>query len=186
MLGGEFVGRYNVIYGNTAKQALVQDYTQVLCNVSNELSESEYKHISDIASIGYECAAEKDLFVAALDGTISGWISETRRANLHIHNNSIANDIFRWYNTTEVKNMKTNKKTYAVIPVFFVSFGGIFLSLFLVFATIFTIGILQKSFFINPVYLFMFTIGFLGLFLTDIAAVLEWRKGFNVQKKTKL
>lgn len=177
------MNNYNVIYGSTAESSLHQDYELILSDASTVLSEAEFKHLTDIANVGYKYAAQKYDFLETLGDTVSGWVTEERRFDLHFTQDSTVIDFTRWYNETEEvkEHMETNRK-FNVIPTFFVSFGAVVLSLFCICATILSMGIYQKSFSINPVYLFMFTVGFLGLLLTDIVAIAEWRKGQSVQK----
>lgn len=175
--------KYKVIYSSVVEKSLIQDYESVLNDASVELSEAELKHLTDIAHVGYEHAAQKEGYVEALHYAVSEWIAESRRAELHFVRSSPEIDFDHWYNnTSEVKKqMKTNQH-FDTIPTFFVCFGAIVLALFCIFATVFIAGILQGSFVINPVYLFMFSVGFLGLLLTDVVAIAEWRKDQSVQK----
>lgn len=174
------MGNFKVIYDTAAEKILVNDYESVLNEVSATLSEAEYNHLNEVASIGYEYAAQKDEYVEALHETVSGWVAAARRTDFFLIDGSTEIDFGIWYNETiEVKKQMKANQNFNSIPTFFVYFGAVVLALFSVFATIFVMGICQKSFLINPVYLFMFTIGFLGLLLTDVAAIVEWRKGQN-------
>lgn len=172
-----------VIKGSTVELSLPQDYESILDEVSAELSEAEYEHLLDIANVGYEHASQKDDYLDSLYDTVNDWAAEARRAKLHLTQGSTEIAFQNWYNDThEVKNGMESGQSYSVIPAFFVCFGAVVLALFCISATILTIGVCHGSFPFNPVYLFMFTIGFLGLLLTDIVAVAEWRKCQNVQK----
>lgn len=62
---------------------------------------------------------------------------------------------------------------------FFVGFGIAALIALCASALLWHISISQKAFPINPVYLSMATIGFLGLLISDIVAITEWRKVRN-------
>lgn len=170
--------------GSTAtKDILLHDYESVLYAAATELSEKEYKHLSDIANIGYHHATEKDTYIEDLTYTITEWLTAARRKEFFIVPDSTEFDLNYWYNnTSEVsKQMKEDHK-HNVVPAFFVYFGAVVLALFCISATIFAVGIYQHSFPINPVYLFMFAVGFLGLLLTDIVAIAEWKKVRNEQK----
>lgn len=174
----------NVIHGNTVENALHQDYESILSEASATLSEAEFKHLTDIANIGYQYATRKYDYVETINETISEWVAEERRAELHFPHSSTVIDFGIWYNDAEeVKNQMESTQGFNVIPALFVCFGAVVLALFCISATILVIGLCQKTFFINPVYLFMLTVGFLGLLFTDIAAIVEWRKGQNVQKQ---
>ena len=172
-----------VIWGNTVKQDLEQNYEFILDEAATALSESEFKHFSDVANIGYEYASQKDAYIETIHDTISDWIAEDRRNRFHISQPSTVIDFSFWYNRPEeVKNQMKQTQEFNAIPAFFVYFGAVVLALFCISATVFVIGLCQNTFSINPVYLFMFVVGFLGLLLTDIVAVTEWRKAQNVQK----
>lgn len=178
--------KYKIIYGSTAEKDLIRDYEAILYSASTELSEDEFQHLADIADIGYEHATKKDDYVEALHETVSAWISETRRAELFLIKDSTAIDFEKWYNeASEVKTQMKSNKEYNFIPAFFVYFGAVVLALFCVFLTIFVVEIRLKFLFINPVYLFMFTVGFLGLLLTDVVAIVEWRKGWYGKKQSE-
>lgn len=173
--------KYLIIHGSAA-DALHEDYESILSDAATELSEAEYEHLADIANIGFEYAMQKDEYIEALQDIVFGWLAEARRADIHLIQASTEIDFINWYNEPiEVKKQMKVNQGFHVIPTFFVYFGAVVLSLFCIFATIFVIGIFQKTFPVNPVYLFMFTVGFLGLLLTDIVAIAEWRKGQNVQ-----
>lgn len=173
---------YNVI-GSAAEKALIQDYELILNDASTELSDAEFIHLTDIAHIGYEYAAQKEDYIESLRDTVYEWVTEARREKLHFTQSSTEIDFGNLYNETgEVKNQMKASQSFSVIPTFFVCFGAIVLALFCISATFFATGIFQKSFPINPVYLFMFTVGLLGLLLTDVAAIVEWRKGQNEKK----
>lgn len=177
------MSKHYMINGSAAELPLPQDYESVLSEVSSELSDTEYEHLLDIADIGYEHASQKDDYIVSLCDTVYEWAAEARRAKLHLTQGStdFAFDI-SYNNTDEVRNEMKRDQCFSVIPAFFVYFGAVVLALFCIFATIFMIGLCQSSFPVNPVYLFMFTVGFLGLLLTDIVAIVEWRKGQDVQK----
>lgn len=174
---------HNVIYGSVAESGLCQDYEEILRDASAILSDAELKHLTDIANVGYEYAEQKYDYLETISGTISEWVTEERRADLHFVQHSTVIDFACLYNKTEeVSRQMETSHDFDAIPAFFVYFGAVVLALFCIFATIFTIGIYQQSFFINPVYLFMFTVSFLGLLLTDIVAISEWRKAKREQK----
>lgn len=171
------MNRHYITSGNIVKEMLAQDYTSILDSASDELSDAEYRHLVDIANVGYEHAWQKDDYVDSLRDTVCEWVSETRRAKLHLTQCSTDIDFEIWYNdASEVREKMREHQHLSVIPSFFVYFGAVTLALFCVFATIFVTGICQESFPMNPVYLFMFTVGFFGLLLTDIVAIAEWRK----------
>ena len=173
----------SVIAGSSAKKLLIQNYEAVLRDASTELSEMEFKRLADMASVGYKHAAQKDDYVEALHDTITEWAVAARRKAFFLTQSSTEIDHESWYNkTSEVKRQMQETQAYSTIPTFFVWFGMIVLALFCISVTILVMGICQNAFPINPVYLFMFTVGFLGLLLTDIVAVAEWRKAQNVQK----
>lgn len=73
--------------------------------------------------------------------------------------------------------MKKKRDTNAV-PMFYI-FGAMALAGFCIFSMLFVLGIFLEVFPINPVYLLMLVIGFLGLLATDITAIIEWRKGLG-------
>ena len=173
----------NVIRGNTVADDLRQDYEFILDEAAAVLSESELKHLTDVANIGYQYASPKYDYIESLHDSISDWIAEDRRKEFHVSHTSTVIDFMSWYNdSSEVENQMDSAKSIHTIPAFFVCFGAIVLALFCISATIFVMGLCQNSFPINPVYLFMFAVGFLGLFLTVVVATAEWRKGQNVQK----
>jgi len=174
---------HKVTQGSNVKKVLIQDYEAILNDAPTELSEAEFKHLNDIASIGYEHALQKDEYIEALHDTITEWAAEARRKAFYCTQSSTEIDFLSWYNkTSEVKEpMQANQK-FSTIPTFFVWFGAVVLALFCISATVFVMGICQNAFLVNPVYLFMFCIGFLGLLLTDIVAIAEWRNAQNVQK----
>lgn len=175
--------KYHIIRGSVAEQMLQHDYASVLSEASAELSESEYKHLADIAGIGFEYAAQKDDYLDALHETVFGWVVEARREQFYLIQDSMEIDLKVLYNAPdEVKRQMDANQDINVIPTFFVFFGAIVLALFCISATIFAIGISQNTFPINPVYLFMIVVGFGGLFLTDIVAIAEWRKSQDEQK----
>lgn len=170
-----------VIQGSVVERDLEYGYESVLNDAYTNLTETEYKHLMDIAHIGYEYATQKADYVEELNDIVCDWVCEVRRSALHITQNSVKIDMKNVYNEANRRTIQMDEKQgFNEIPALFVGFGAIVLSLFCVSATILTTGILQKSFLINPVYLLMLCIGFLGLLLTDIVAVAEWRKGNNV------
>ena len=73
-----------------------------------------------------------------------------------------------------MQEIKTKQKDR--IPGFFMWFGVAMLSLFCASLVLFTISISRETFPINPIYLLMATIGFLGLLVTNIVAVEEYKK----------
>lgn len=81
--------------------------------------------------------------------------------------------------TGVVNNKTMRSQGFSVIPTSFVCFGAVALAIFCISSTILFAGFCYKSFPINPVYLFIFAVGALGLLITDIAAIVEWRKGRN-------
>lgn len=173
--------KHYITNSSNADEILLQDYEAILNEASTELSEIEYRHLADIANIGYEYATQKDDYLDALHDTICAWSAEARRLKLHVTHGSTEIDFLNWYNTDEVTIMKPNHNL-DVIPSFFVCFGAVCLALFCVFVTIFLTSAQNNSFPFNPVYLFMFTVGFFGLLLTDIVAIAEWRKQQNEQR----
>lgn len=68
------------------------------------------------------------------------------------------------------------KRDTDVVPMFYICFGAIALAGLCIFSMLFVLGIFLEVFPINPVYLLMLVIGFLGLLATDITAIIEWRK----------
>ncbi len=175
-----------LVRGSVAEEALVEDYETILNSASAELTETEYRHLTDIANIGYEYAHQKDDYVVALHESISDWLVETRRDAIRLVPRSTNIDFESLYNgSIEVMDHMDVNHNANAIPLFFVYFGAITLALFCIFATIFVCGISQQHFTINPVYLFMFAIGFLGLLITDIVAIADWRKGQNGQKEKR-
>ena len=173
----------SVIRGNTVEEELQQGYEFILDEAANTLSESELKHLADITSIGYQYASQKYDYIETLHDTVSDWIAEARREEFYIPHASTLIDFTPWYNDTkEVKSQMKPRQNLNAIPAFFVYFGAIVLALFCISATTFVMGLCQNTFPINPVYLFMFTVGFLGLLITDVVAAAEWRKDQNVQK----
>lgn len=71
---------------------------------------------------------------------------------------------------------QTKIKQKNALPSFFIWFGVAMLSLFCASLILLAISISRETFPINPVYLLMATIGFLGLLITDIVAIVEWQK----------
>lgn len=176
------MAKHYITKTSTARKTLTQDYESMLGDISTELSESECKYLADIAKIGYEHALQKDDYIEAVHDTVCEWVAETRRAKLYLTHDSMGNDFASWYNGTgEVESKMKSHQDHSVIPTFFVCFGAVALALFCISATVFVIGLCQNAFPFNPVYLVMFTIGFLGLLMTDVVAIAEWRKGQDVQ-----
>ena len=172
--------QYRIIRGSVAEQLLVHDYEAILDRFSPQLTETEYEHLASFASIGYEHAAQKSDYLLSLQDTVLEWAAETQRAELHFVPMDI--DFLDRYNkSSEVKEHMLSGHSFGNIPMFFACFGAVVLSLFCIFATILIIGIYQNSFPINPVYLLMFALGFLGLLCTDIVAIADWRKEQNGQ-----
>lgn len=175
-----------LVHGSVAEEALVEDYETILNSASTELTETEYRHLTDIANIGYEYARQKEDYVIAMHESISAWLVESRRENLHLLPSSTDIDFESLYNRSiEVKDHMAQNHNSNAIPLFFACFGAVVLALFCIFSTILVCGILQHAFPFNPIYLFMFAIGFLGLLITDIVAIADWRKGQNGQKERR-
>jgi len=75
------------------------------------------------------------------------------------------------------------KQDTNAVPMFYICFGTIVLVGFCIFTMLFVLGIFLEVFPINPVYLMMLVIGFLGLLATDITAIIEWRKGLGGKRR---
>ena len=73
-----------------------------------------------------------------------------------------------------------NKKK---IPLFFIIWAIVNVALVLASTVLMIIGAITNSYIINPVYVIMVGIGSTGLFITDLAAISEWKK--NNKKEVK-
>lgn len=69
-----------------------------------------------------------------------------------------------------------------LLPVRFVYYGAVVLSITCVFATIFIIGLCTKHFVLNPWINVMMLFAGLALTATDIVAIRDWRKRQRVQQ----
>ena len=179
-----------VLFGCTAEdisiQSCEQAYQAILSDAADVLSSEEFRHLAEIADVGYTHTNQKDEYLDHLSDAVSDWVAEAHRAKFYCTQETLKLDLQMWYNAPkEVENQMQPKQDYKVIPAFYVYFGMITLALFCIFTTIFIFGICQNVFLINPVYLFMLSVGFLGLFATDITAIIEWRKGQNECEKRK-
>lgn len=179
------MNRYSVISGSVAENFAIESYEQeyqaILSEASVVLSPEEFRHLADIADVGYTHTTQKDEYLEHLGDTVFDWLAEAHREKFYCTHETLKLDLQKWYNgLKEVENKMQPKQNYKVIPAFYVYFGMITLALFCIFTTIFVLGICQNVFLINPVYLFMLSVGFLGLLATDITAIIEWRKGQNV------
>ena len=174
-----------VFFGSVAEDISIESYEQayqaILSDAADVLSSEEFRHLADIADVGYTHTTQKDEYLDHLSDAVSDWVAEARREKFYCTHETLKLDLQKWYNgLKEVENKMQPKQNYKVIPAFYVYFGMITLALFCIFTTIFVLGICQNVFLINPVYLFMLSVGFLGLLATDITAIIEWRKGQNV------
>lgn len=160
-----------------------EKYKELIKKANIPLSESEIQHLCDFAEVGSVHAHNETAFFIALSETLSDWKNVTKRKNNSPPKYSDIIDIYSSYNISkdlDSSNIISNLDSDAIlpksIPLFYVVFGSVFLALFCVTLTLFVSGMFTQRFFINPVYLVMFSVGSLGLLVTDIVAVLDWRK----------
>ncbi len=149
-----------------------------------DLPKEECKRLHQIVALGYNNATHKDVYLEDILELTTEWEAASRREYINVVPNSRFSDFWNPYNNTRQKPLDQHNEgadfgMFRSAMSFYLLFGAITLALSCIFMTLFIVGLRMTYFAFNPFIMLMLVVGFLGLFATDVAALVVWRRGID-------
>ncbi len=176
---------HNYNHKNTKIQiAFKEQYKKYESDNFPDISDEEKEHLKSFYSIGLKHADDKSAYLSELNQTVQDWIKkELYSSDVDINSTNFAEHMTYYIICPDYLNSKGDNNIMCVhIPLFYLTVGLIMCILGTFFTTFFITGLIVGYFVFNPFYMIILSLGFWGLFATDVVAYLEWRK-INYESK---
>jgi len=147
-----------------------------------DFPKAERERLYQIVTLGYSNATHKDGYLEDILELTAEWEAASKRE--YVIPNSRFSDVWNPYNNMRQKpsnqcNEGADFGMFRSAMSFYLLFGAITLVLSCIFMTLFIVGLNMTYFAFNPFLMLMLVIGFLGLFATDVAALVVWRRSMD-------